>query len=76
MPGDDLYLCLLCDLQNKACNLEGTTGSDLSVCLGDALFSMNLTLEGLPGIEIAVGSILTTGEDTFQGKGYKDHNNS
>lgn len=35
---------------------------------------MNLTLEGLPGIEI-VGSVLTTGEeDTFQGKGYQDHN--
>lgn len=72
-----LCISVLCDLQNKPCYPAGTTGHGtwLSVCLGDAFFFMNLTLEGLPGIEIVVGSILTTGEDTLQGQGCQDQDN-
>lgn len=48
----DLHLCVLCDLRNKPCCPADATDPDalLSVCLGDVLFFMNPTLEGLPGI--------------------------
>lgn len=46
----------------------------LLICLDGALFSTNLTLEGLPSTETGVGGILTT-EDKFQGKDYQDHDN-
>lgn len=73
MPGDAFHLHL--PPETSKLSFPRQQISWPLICFDGALFSTNLTLEGLPSAEIVVGGILTT-EDKFQGKEYRDHGNS